>query len=207
MCIKPNRKNIFIDNLCYREYDIYEASGLCVLYLTYLTFFLIQHTLKLAPEQRPSIDECIQHKAFTNEMNSNENFTEEAEKSESLKAPVLALNNCEDQKQGRIKEKLENTDLPNNNEESSQSVDPNDECLVKSAISEPQLKLDFSMLNKKESFMKIKPPVPKQIPTDQVSGSIESEASSSDGRTFKVQYRFNIFSYMLKYCTFTASCY
>jgi hypothetical protein len=72
----------------------------------------------------------------------------------------------------------------------SESADPNDECVVKSAISEPQLKLDFSVLNKKESFMKIKPPVPKQIlPTDQVSSSIESEANSSDGRTFKVFFR------------------
>ena len=103
-----------------------------------------------------------------------------------MKAPDLALNSCEDQKNGSIKEKFENFDITDNNEESSQNTEPNEELQVKSAISEPQLKLDFSTLNKKESFVKIKPPIPREIPTGQVSSSLESEVSSSDGRTFKV---------------------
>ncbi|CAB3980727.1 cyclin-dependent kinase-like 5 isoform X2 [Paramuricea clavata] len=162
--------------------------------------FLTQ-ALQLAPEQRPSIDECIRHKAFTNETNSGEDTsdtTQSAEKCESLKAPDLALNNCENQKNGSIKEKFENFDITDNNEESSQNTEPNEELQVKSAISEPQLKLDFSTLNKKESFMKIKPPVPREIPTGQVSSSLESEVSSSDGRTFKPMNSDELKKYKLK---------
>ena len=146
--------------------------------------------MQLAPEQRPSIDECIRHKAFTNEVISNDDTTQTAEKSEPLKTPDLALNSCEDQKQGNTKEKFENFNITDNNEESCQSTGANEEFLVKSAISEPQLKLDYS--NKKESFMKIKPPVPREIPTDQVSSSLESEVSSSDGRRFKVCFIFQV---------------
>ena len=66
-------------------------------FLAYLTLSF-QRALQLAPEQRPSIDECIRHKAFTNEVISNDDTTQTAEKSEPLKTPDLALNSCEDQK-------------------------------------------------------------------------------------------------------------
>ena len=117
-------------------------------------------------------------------MNSGEDTTQQSvEKCESVKASdPLTLNNCEDQKQANKNDKIENCDKTPVNEEGSQNVEDH---LVKSGISE-QLMFNFSVLNKKDSFAKIKPPVPKEIPVSQVSTSLESEVSSSDGTTFKV---------------------
>ena len=113
---------------------------------------------------------------------SEDTTKQSVEKCASVKASdPLTLNNCEDQKQGNKNEKIENCDKTPVNEEGSQNV----EGLVKSGISE-QLMFNFSVLNKKDSFAKIKPPVPKEIPVSQVSTSLESEVSSSDGTAFKV---------------------
>ena len=123
-------------------------------------------------------------------MNSGEDTTQQsAGKCESMKAPdPPALNNCGDQKQAiNINEKIENCDKTPNNEGSQKGEDH----LVKSAISEQQLMFNFSMLNKKDSFVKIKPPVPRNIPSP-VSTSLESEVSSTDATTFKVC--------IIKYC-------
>lgn len=116
-------------------------------------------------------------------MNSGEDTTQQSvEKCESVKAPdPLTLNNCEDQKQANKNEKIENCDKTPISEEGSQNVEDD---VAKSGISE-QLMFNFSVLKKKDSFAKIKPPVPKEIPS-QVSTSLESEVSSSDGTTFKV---------------------
>lgn len=115
-------------------------------------------------------------------MNSGEDTTHHsAGKCESVKAPdALTLNTYEEQKQASINEKFENCDKKPNNERSQSGED-----LVKSAVSEQQLMFNFSMLNKKDSFAKIKPPVPREIPSP-VSTSLESEVSCADGTTFKV---------------------
>ena len=118
------------------------------------------------------------------ETDSGEDTLQQSsEKCESLKPPEPSLTNGEEEKQGKM---LKSCDKVDNNEDRAHDItESSEEFLVKSAISEPQLKLDFSLSNKNESLMKIKPPVPKETPRDQFSSSLESELSS-DGRTFKV---------------------
>lgn len=133
-------------------------------------------------------------------MNNTENTREQSAETCDLlntQNADLALVSCEEQKQGSMKEEFEKFEfaVKSNDEESVQLKEniPNEEFLIKSAVSEPQLKLDFSVINKKESFMKIKLPVPRQLRCDYnlVPSSLESEgvvSSSEDGRTYKVCY-------------------
>lgn len=120
-------------------------------------------------------------------MSSEETIPGSSEKCETLKATDPAVKNYGDQSDANMKDKLESFDTTEiNKERVSQTKDSNEEFHVKGAISEPQLKLDYSPLNKKERFLKIKLPVPRQALADQISGSFESEVSFADGKMFMV---------------------
>ncbi|XP_028417617.1 cyclin-dependent kinase-like 5 isoform X2 [Dendronephthya gigantea] len=188
--LPPDQMEMFRNNPRFKGLKFPDVSRPQTLFKRYngilnsnLLQFLTQ-ALQLTPQQRPNIAECMQHKAFTNETNCDEDLTQQSNGKCGISTD-LASDTSERQEQGTINENLEISDVADDTKpikESFHSTTEPQELLLKSTISEPQLKLDFSLLNKNE--LKMKPPEPRELSKYHVSSSLGNEWNFSDGKPF-----------------------